>query len=603
MHKFSRVRLLFLLVAGAALLAACTPKSVSTDEQAATDRTVYAESFGPDSPDETLDPELAADPKSDDSTLTEAEQTVLNSRFGLLFDLEPHESKEVEQYLKYFTHKARRTFERWLKRSEPYLPYVRKTLTRHGLPQDLVLLPFTESGYNPKAYSWAGAGGMWQFMPYTGRKYGLKVDWWIDERRDPYKATEAAAKYLKELHERFGDWYLALAAYNAGEGKISRALKKTNSDDFFELCKKNRRLSRRSRLRKETRHYVPKFIAISKIFQNLDMLGFEPVRWDQDKETVAVAIPGGTDLLALARAGKMSWREFHEMNPAFRRQVSPPDFKATAHLPVDRADKMMAYLANPSSRPYAGYVRYRIRSGDSWWRISRKFGVPISVLKKVNNRRSNTLRPGRYVMVPGRGSARAIASSGTSPIPTSGRYKVRRGDSWWTISRKFGVSINRLKSANNRRSNTLRIGQIVRIPGSKASASKKYASASTKKRAIAAKKGNYVVKRGDSLWSISKRYRISVSTLKSANGLGSSRLKPGMKLFIPDHSSAATRTAAKKAESAKAAQLVRYKVRRGDTLSKIARRFGVRISDLRRWNSLNRKGTIYAGQRLKVYVQ
>ncbi len=602
MHNFKSIRFLLFFTASAMFLAACTPKNVTTDEQAASDQTVYAESFGPKSADESLDPELEADPQSDNSSLTEAEQTVLNSRFGLLFDLEPHESKEVEQYLKYFTHKARRTFERWLKRSEPYLPHVRKTLTRYGLPQDLVLLPFTESGYNPKAYSWAGAGGMWQFMPFTGRKYGLKVNWWIDERRDPYKSTEAAAKYLKELYARFGDWYLALAAYNAGEGKISRALKKTNTKDFFELCENNRKLSRRSRLRKETQHYVPKFIAISKIFQNLDMLGFEPVRWNQNKDTVAVAIPGGTDLLALARAGKMSWREFHELNPAFRRQVSPPDFKATAHLPVDKADKMIAYLANPSSRPYAGYVRYLVRGGDSWWRISRKFGVPISVLKKVNNTRTNILRPGHHVMVPGRGSSKAIASSGTKSVPTSGRYKVRRGDSWWTISRKFGVSVSRLKAANNRRGNTLRIGQQVNIPKN-GKTSSAYASTSTKKRALAAKKGNYIVKQGDSLWSISKRYRMSVSTLKSANGLGSNSLKPGMKLFIPDHSKAATRTAAKKAENAKTAQLVRYKVRRGDTLSKIARRFGVRISDLRRWNGLNRKGTIYTGQRIKVYIR
>lgn len=577
---------------------ACTPKTVSTDQADATG----TDSFIPDEPDEKLDPELKASPDTDDAELSKAEKTVLESRFGLLFDLEPHESREVEQYFTYFTHKARKTLSRWLKRSESYLPYVRKALTRHGLPQDLVLLPFTESGYNPKAYSWAGAGGMWQFMPYTGRKYGLKVDWWIDERRDPYKATEAAASYLKELYDRFGDWYLALAAYNAGEGKISRALKKTKSNDFFELVKNNRRLSRRSRLRKETRHYVPKFIAISKIFQNLEMLGFEPVRWDQKPDIVTVDVPGGTDLLALAQAGGMNWREFKELNPAFRRQVSPPKFTASAYLPVRSADKMMAYLANPSSRPYAGYVRYRIRSGDSWWRISRRFGVPISVLKQVNNRRSNTLRPGRYVMVPGRGSSRAVYASKSKTareaIPASGSYRVRRGDSWWSISRKFGTSVRSLKRVNGRYSNTLRIGQKIAIPG----AGTKHASASVKKRALAEKRSNYVVRSGDSLWSISKRYRISVSTLKRSNGLESNRIKPGMKLFIPDNSGAATRASAKQAEQVKA-QLVRYRVRRGDTLSAIARRFNVRISDLRRWNSLKKRSTIYAGQRLKVYVQ
>lgn len=594
MHIFKYFRTTTLALTFLALLAACTPKNVTPDQTAA-----EGELFGPQTAEEKLDPELQAEPETGEAKLTEAEKTVLRAKFGLLFDLEPHESREVEQYFTYFTHKARKTFARWLKRSEPYLPYVRKTLTRFGLPQDLVLLPFTESGYNAHAYSWAGAGGMWQFMPYTGRKFGLKVDWWIDERRDPYKATEAAAKYLKALHDEFGDWYLALAAYNAGEGKIARALKGTKSKDFFELCAKNNRLSRRARLRKETRHYVPKFIAISKIFQNLEALGFEPVRWDQGNEIIKVDVPGGTDLLALARAGKLSWKKFHAMNPAFRRQVSPPGATATAYLPVENADRMIAYLADPSSRPYAGYIRHRVRNGDSWWRISRKYGVPMAVLKKVNNQRSNTLRPGQHVMVPGRGASRSLAASATKPVPTSGKYKVRRGDSWWTISQKFGTTVTKLKRANGQYSNTLRVGQTVAIPGTRAA---KAARANVKTRAIAEQRSNYVVKSGDSLWSISKRFKLSVNTIKKANGLGSNALKPGMKLFIPNNTGAATRTAAKQAEKTKE-QLVRYKVRRGDTLSKIARKFSVSISDLRRWNSLNSRGTIYAGQRLKVYVR
>ena len=253
-------------------------------------------------------------------------------------------------------------------------------------------------------------------------------------------------------------------------------------------------------------------------------------------------VPGGTDLLALARAGGMTWNEFHAYNPAFRRQVSPPHAKTAAYLPVDKADKMMAYLADPGSRPYAGYTRHRIRSGDSWWRISRRYGVPISVLKKVNNTRSNTLRPGRYVMVPGNGSTRAVATSGNASTSTS------------------------------------------------------------RTRAIAAKRGNYVVRSGDTLWSISRAFGTTVNTMKKANGLRSSRLKVGQKLYIPNSSDQATKQAVKDAGKVKT-QLVHYKVRRGDNLTSISRRFGVKISDLRRWNSLNSRGTIYAGQKLKVYVQ
>ncbi|BCS88939.1 LysM peptidoglycan-binding domain-containing protein [Pseudodesulfovibrio sediminis] len=549
MKVFKYVYLFALTILVASFAVGCTTTSKNTPVASAPpvvveeEVPIVAESQVPED-GEALDPEIEATPEvTPEEDLTQAEQAVLNARFGLLFDLPPHETKDVELFFTYYNHKARKTMVRWLERSQPFLPYVRRVFTQYGLPQDLVLLPFVESGYNVQAYSWAGAGGMWQFMKGTGRLYGLKSDWWIDERRDPFKSTDAAARHLRDLYEQFGDWYLALAAYNAGSGKISRALKSAKCDDFFELTERNRKLSRRIRLKTETKHYVPKFIAISKIFQNLDTLGFEPVSWDMEEEVIPVKVPGGTDLLALARAGGLSWSEFHKYNPAFRRQVSPPHMEAAAYLPVEKADKMIAYLANPGSRPYAGYTRYRIRSGDSWWRISRRYNVPTSVLKKVNNTRSNTLRPGHYVMIPGNSSGRSVAAGSSTR-----------------------------------------------------------SSSTAKTRAIAVQRGNYKVRSGDTLWSISQRFGTTVNTLKRANGLHSNRLKLGQKLYIPNSSSKATKAAAKKAGQVKA-QLVHYKVRRGDNLISISRKFGVKVSDLQRWNSLNSRGTIYAGQKLKVYVQ
>jgi membrane-bound lytic murein transglycosylase D len=532
--KSLRQALMTLLVVGllAGLMAGCAAKTPVDGSLADSAGEVPADA-------EALDPEVAATPDTE-GDLTQTEQAVLNARFGLLFDLEDHDTEEVQKYFTYFNHKARKTMERWLERSQPYLPYVRRVFTKYGLPQDLVLLPFTESGYNVRAYSWAGAGGMWQFMKGTGRLYGLKADWWIDERRDPYKSTDAAARHLRDLYDRFGDWYLALAAYNAGEGKISRALKLAGCDDFFELTEKNGRLSRRARLKTETKHYVPKFIAISKIFQNLDTLGFEPVSWDMEESVVPVTVPGGTDLLALAGAGGMSWKEFHDLNPAFRRQVSPPHMEATAYLPTAKADTMMAYLADPGSRPYAGYTRHRVRSGDSWWLISKRYHVPVAVLKKVNDTRSNTLHPGQFVMVPGSDSGRAVAASSSS-------------------------------------------------------------TSRSKTRAIASQRGNYVVRSGDTLWSISRKFGTTVSTIKRSNGMRSNTLKAGQKLYIPNNSDVANKQAVKDAGAV--AQLVRYKVRRGDNLTAIARKFGVTVNDLREWNALNSKGTIYTGQRLKVYVR
>lgn len=603
LEVFKSLRLLIVALLLAGLAFGCT-----ANKQAQTEITEPAQSEVPMDA-EPLEPEVAAAPDVE-GALTETEQAVLNSRFGLLFDLEAHETKEVEQYFNYFNHKARKTMVRWLERSQPYLPYVRRVFTKYDLPQDLVLLPFVESGYNVRAYSWAGAGGMWQFMKGTGRLYGLKSDWWIDERRDPYKSTDAAARHLRDLYDRFGDWYLALAAYNAGEGKISRALKKAGCDDFFELSEKNRKLSRRIRLKRETRHYVPKFIAISKIFQNLDTLGFEPVSWDMETQVVPVQLPGGTDLLALAKAGGMSWSEFHKYNPAFRRQVSPPHMEASAYLPVDKADKMMAYLADPGSRPYAGYTRHRVRSGDSWWRISRRYHVPISVLKKVNNTRSNTLRPGQYVMVPGNGSSRSVAASRSASSSASstqraqtraiaqqrGNYVVRSGDSLWSIAKKFGTTVSTVKRANGLRSNRLKAGQKLYIPDNSGAATKQAAKDAGKVGEVV----RYKVRRGDNLWSISRRFNTTVASIKASNNLHGNSLSIGQSLVIPSGKVAGS--SGDTSEEVQT-QLVRYKVRRGDNLSVIARKFGVSVSDLRKWNSLNSRGTIYAGQRLKVYVQ
>jgi len=507
-----------------------TQSSAALENEASVEREVA------DSGIEPLDPELEAAPQQAED-LTPEEEMVLQSSNGILFDLDEHDSKEVQQYFGFFTHKARKTFDRWLKRSEPFLPYVRKVLCENNMPQDLAMLPFAESGYNAWAYSRVGAAGMWQFMPYTGRKFGLRVDWWVDERRDPYKSTKAAVKYLNVLHDMFGDWYLALAAYNAGEGKIGRALRKTGSKDFFDLTKNNHKLSRRARLRSETKNYVPKFIAISKIFKNLPELNFTNINWDNGIQVDTVKVPGGTDLLALAKACGMKWSAFHKLNPHFRRQVSPPNAVINAYLPervmADAAD----YLESPNSRPFAGYKRYRIRRGDSWYRIARRYGVPVAVLKSVNNHRSNLIKPGQHIMIPGKGSSKSI-----------------------------------------------------------------YTAKNSKTRRNARSRANYRVRRGDTLWDIASRYRISVRTIKRANGLYSSRLKVGQKLYIPDNNARRSASSVAKAENVKQ-QMVKYRVRRGDNLWKIARRFGVKVSSLMKWNSLNHKSILRPGDRIKVYVR
>ncbi|MFV0421018.1 LysM peptidoglycan-binding domain-containing protein [Oleidesulfovibrio sp.] len=478
--------------------------------------------------------ELEVPPADDNQPLTEEEEQALLTQLDIDIEMDEDDRRVVESYIKYFTHRARGSFERYLERAEIYLPAARDVFRSKGLPEELVYLAFVESGFNPNAYSRAGAAGVWQFMPFTGRKYGLRYDWWIDERRDPYKSAEAASNYLSWLYGEFGDWYLALAAYNAGEGKIGRAIKGTGAESFFELTSKNHKLSRRKQLRRETQHYVPKFIAIVKIMRNLEELGFKPLRMDCAPELESLEVKGGTDLLALAEASGMKWDDFRKYNTAFLRYVSPPDAKSTVYITPAAKDKAVAFLSKAESRPYAGWVDYKVRNGDSWYRISRKYGVPIAVLKKVNRKTSNMLRPGQRLMIPRSGNAK--------PIPES-----------------FQAT-----------------------------------------RAIAKKRGSYVVSSGDTLYDIARSHNTSVATLKRANSLRGNTLRPGQKLYIPGDSKV---TAVNTSKSDKARKATVYKVRSGDSLWAIARKFNVTHNDLMQWNNLSRRSIIRPGDKLTVYVE
>lgn len=468
------------------------------------------------------------------SPLTAAERKALDSPTQVQFVLDIEETKEVELYFRYFTHDARDRFTAWLKRSELYLPYVRDVFVSHGLPHDLIFLPFIESGYNPMAYSRAGAGGMWQFMPGTGRLYDLTFDWWVDQRRDPYLSTHAAAAHLAKLYDMFNDWNLALAAYNAGEGRISRAMQRSGTDNYFDLAGIDNLLAR------ETRHYVPKFMAVLKIVQNLEELGFEPINWDNSPKVVALDVKGGTDLVALAKTCGLDWETFRRLNPAFRRQVSPPGRKMPVYVPENAREKAVAFLGKPSSRPYEGFDRYQVRRGDSWWALSNRFNVPVDVLKQINNRNNNTLSVGESLMVP-RSAGTGVAAA--SPVESS------------------------ISSTRN----------------------------------LAQQRANYVVQRGDTLWSLSRKFGVAVSSLAQANGLQNQHsLKVGQRLYIPRHTPETTRTASKSQSGS--GQVVQYRVRPGDTLWQIAQRFGVTTANLVAWNRLPRSGLIRPGDNLKIYV-
>ena len=362
-------------------------------------------------------------------------------------------NKKVEYFIRYFTTTKREVFARWLKRSGRYLPMMREILKSYGLPEDLVYLAMIESGFNPFAYSRAGACGIWQFIRSTGRKYGLKIDYWVDERRDPEKATHAAAKYLLNLYREFECWHLASASYNAGEAKLRKAIRRYRTRDFWKLC-------RYRYLKRETKNYVPKMIAAMIIAKNPEKYGFHVEPYPPlDYEIVEV--PGGTDLRAVALAAGADYDLVRLLNAELRRGKTPP-YAVTypVKVPFGYGSQVVESLKKIRFVYARQNLRHRVRRGESLYAIASYYGVSVRSLKRANRLRSNRLRPGMVLRIPVRTQAFLYVS--TKPVsPSRGKalvYRVKRGDSLWEIAKKFGVTTGDLKVWNNLRGNLIRPG-------------------------------------------------------------------------------------------------------------------------------------------------
>jgi membrane-bound lytic murein transglycosylase D len=479
-------------------------------------------------------------PADDGLLLSDEERTALNSTGELDADLTPAQKIQVERYFKNYLHKHRADFERYLQRAELYLPYVYKIFAEADIPAELVNLAIVESGYNPKAVSRAGATGMWQFMRGTGQRFGLANNYWLDERRDPYKSTVAAATYLKQLYELFGDWHLAIASYNAGEGKISRALEHTGADDFFELCRLNQSITTQAlRLKTETQQYVPRFLAVTKIMRNLKLLGFTAPDPQSAPVLTPVQVGPGADLVAVARNIGMNYTSFKVMNPAYNKNLSPLSGSSTAYVPAEYAEKAVAWLARPQARRFAGWQQYKVRRGDSFSALGQRYGVSAAVLSQANNQTGKNLREGSMILVPGGNgnivaadpvdipTASASRASGVRPpVRTNGSpiHTVLRGENLYRISLNYGVSLASLLEANgiNAEDTHLMAGQKLLIPTGAVSG------------AAGKPKGAYVVQKGDTLYSLAQRNKISLDELKRINSITSNIvILPGQELLIP----------------------------------------------------------------------
>lgn len=498
----------------------------------------------------------------------------------VMYDIPIEWNERVENSLVYLQTVARDAFSAYLERSSRYMPIVERILAEYDLPHDLAYLPLIESGYNPHAYSYARAVGMWQFISSTGRLYGLDYNWWYDSRRDFEKSTRAAAKHLKDLYDEFGTWNLALAAYNAGAGRIRREIRNRHTNDFWKL-----------KPHKQTRNYVPLFMAATIIAKQPGKYGFYPDYEDPLKyDTVSVS--KCISFKNISTFTGISVSDLELLNPELRRGVTPPDVDDyKLRVPRDYADEFLASYEKIPSEKKTNWVSHRIRSGETVSTIARKYGVSIASIVQANKLgRSRRIYAGKTLMIPvppGRGSSGASYAKSKVVKSDNGRYVVRYGDTLWDIATAHGMTVAELKSLNNLSSNKIYTGRelIVSAP-------------ENVKRPADGSFTKYTVRRGDNLWKIAKKFQTTVTVIKRANGLVSNEIYPGNSLMVPAISSSDTGYA----ESVPG-EFVFYTIRRGDTLWDIARTYGVDINDLARWNDISSKSRLYPGNRLKIYLR
>ncbi len=343
--------------------------------------------------------------KLDDST---AETQDDGAEEEITYDVPVVVNDKVEFFIRYFQTRGRKYFEKWLARSEMYLPMLKDIFRQNGLPEDLAYLALIESGFNPNARSRARAVGMWQFMKWTGKRYGLKENLWIDERRDPEKATWAAAKYLKDLYGLFNSWHLAAAGYNAGEGRIMRAVKKHNTDDFWVMVKYKRTL------KKETRDYISKYIAALLIAKEPAKYGFLDIEFEHQVAYEKVNIPGATDLRVIANACECPVEDIKELNPELLRWFTPPNYpEYEIKLPKEKVGIFQANFAEIPPQERLIFLVHKVKKGETLSLIAKKYGASLDSILYLNKlKNAKHVKVGIEIVIPVR--PKKMAAPGTA---------------------------------------------------------------------------------------------------------------------------------------------------------------------------------------------
>jgi membrane-bound lytic murein transglycosylase D len=450
------------------------------------------------------------------------------------FKIDDVESPRIDQQLAFYANNPD-YLERVFGRAVPYMHHIVKEIESRGMPLELALLPVVESAFEPYAQSWVRANGLWQFMPGTGERFGLKQDWWYDGRRDVLASTKAALDYLQYMHDEFfDDWLLAIAAYNCGEFRVQREVNKNRAAgkpvDFFHLS-----------LPAETRAYVPKLMAMRRLVANPEDYGiaFSPI--PNEPYFVKVDTGGQLDLTLAAELAGITLDEVYELNPGFHRWATDPAGPHFLLLPRDTADAFRRNLELLSLDERVRVSMHTVKKGESVATIAKKYKTQSIVVRDMNNLGTEPLVVGAELRVP-----TAVVN-----LPPKVMLAAARVDGSGGRSGRPGV---------------------------------------------------HVVRSGDSLWRIAKRHRMNVATLARMNGMGTGdTLRAGQKLVL--NRSAPARNSGGRSVSSGSSREVSYKVRSGDTLSRIAQVFGVSVSELVNWNGISKQATLRPGQKLTINVR
>ena len=487
----------------------------------------------------------------------EAELRVTKSDLPLIM------TDQVASFINYFSSRGRGTLEHALTRSGRYREMISRVFKEEGVPQDLIYLAQAESGFHPLALSRAGARGMWQFMASRASGYGLERNWWVDERQDPEKATHAAARHLKDLYNQFGDWYLAMAAYNSGPMTVQRAVQRTGYADFWELY-------RRNVLPKETKNYVPIIIAVTIMAKNPAQYGLEDVVPDKAPDVDRVKIDYPVDLRLVAECTDTPLATLQDLNPSLLRMTTPKDQEFVLQVPKGTGEKFQTAIASIPQDMRVWWRYHKVQQGERLSQVAARYHTTTQAIAQVNNLDEDAeLERDAKLIIPVT-PGRRVDSDQLAFSKHATRYKVRKGDTVASVADDFGVPVDRLKKWNHIRGSALKQGRTLLI----------YRPANT----------------GEEVTTVAKSRKSSKVSSKKA--------KQAEVDSDADEDSSEPELSAKSSNKNKlvpisAKKPQRHKVRPGETLTSIASSYNTTVAQLKKDNNLS-KGNIKAGQVLTI---